>query len=264
MYEVGDAVELAWRVLDSSRKRADATVTLTVVPPVGAAVVVTPDHPGIGEYRASFVPTTAGRHVIRWRATGALSAAKTDVVNVASASAPVAIISLDQLRQHLNISDDQHGDDEELRQFLDAASLVVEEYTGQVIARRTVVEDVFVANGSAFLRPPVQEVVSVISLDGLTEYAAPALVDGFIGTASGLSAVGWVRVTYVAGMSEVPEHYQTATAIIAAHLWTTQRPSTANAPGLGGFDSSPAPSGRGYLIPNQAAQLLGGRAANRP
>lgn len=264
MYEVGDAVELYWRVLDPSRQLADPdTVTLTVVPPTGAAVTVTPTHLGPGEYSGSFVPAAAGRHVIRWRGQGAVNASKVDVVNVASASDPVAIISLDYLRQHLTISDDEHGEDDELRSFIDTASLVVEEYTGTVWARRTLVEDVYVSGGTGYLRPPVQSIVGVTSLDGLSVLTVPTVIDGFTGTVAGMTD-GWARVTYVAGAAEVPEHVQKATAIIAAHLWETQRPATANAPALGGFDSPAPPSGRGYLIPNQASQLLGGKAPNRP
>lgn len=172
----------------------------------------------------------------------------------------VAIISLEQLREHLNITDT--GEDEELQRFLDAASLVVEEYTGQIWARRTIVDDVFVTGGTAFLRPPVVSVESVTSLDEATELTVPTAVDGFTGAVSGMDD-GWARVTYTAGPSAAPAHVQLATAIVAAHLWTTQRPSTPNAPGFGGADAVAAP-GRGYLIPNQAAQLLGGKAPNRP
>lgn len=263
MHEVGDVVTLSWRVLDPARRLTDATVTLTVVDPSGAVTTPTPTNVGVGTYTGSFVPTLAGRHVARWRATGAASSAQTEIVNVASASDPVAIISLDQLRQHLNMSDDQHDEDDELRRFLDTASLAVEEYTGIVWARRTLVEDVYISGGIGYLRPPVQRIVSVTSLDGLTVLTVPTLIDGFTGTASGM-VDGWARVTYVAGPAEVPDHVQTATAIIAAHLWTTQRPATPAAPGFGGVDTTVATPGRGYLIPNQAAQLLGGKAPNRP
>lgn len=172
----------------------------------------------------------------------------------------VEIISLQQLREHLNITDT--GEDEELQRFLDAASLAVEDYTGQVVARRTLVEDVYVSGGTAYLRPPVVSVTSVTSLDGETDLGAPAAVNGFVGEATGLPD-GWARITYVAGMDDVPAHVQLATAIIAAHLWQTQRLPTVGAPGFGPLEASPV-SGRGYLIPNQAAQLLGGKAPNRP
>jgi hypothetical protein len=260
VYEVGGAVRLAWRVLDPSRRRVDATVSLTVTPPAGAALTPTPEYLDVGEYAATFVPTVPGRYVYRWAATGAVSASRADVVNVRAAAEPVALISLDELKSFLN--KDDVAEDDELREFIDTASLVVEEYTGQVWARRTLVEDVYVFGGVAHLRPPVNTVTSVAALDG-SELALPGLIDGFTGAASGMTN-GWARVTYTAGPAEVPEHVQTATAIIAAHLWTTQRPATPAAPGFGGVDAVAVTPGRGYLIPNQAAQLLGGKAPNRP
>lgn len=263
MYEVGGVVRLAWRVLDPSRRRVDATVTLTVAPPTGAALTPTVEHLDVGEYAAEFVATVPGRHVTRWAATGAAAASQVDVVNVRAATEPVALISLDQLKAFLN--KDDLGEDDELRGFIDTASLVVEEYTGQIWARRTLVEDVYVVAGAGFLRPPVVGVTAVATLDG-TELTVPTsdAVDGFLGTFGGLSANGWARVTYVAGPTVVPEHVQTATAIIAAHLWTTQRPATPSVPGFGGAEPVAVTPGRGYLIPNQAAQLLGGKAPNRP
>lgn len=171
----------------------------------------------------------------------------------------VAIISLEQLREHLNITDT--GEDEELQRFLDAASLVVEEYTGQIWARRTIVDDVFVTGGTAFLRPPVVAVESVTSLDEAAELTMPTAVDGFTGAVSGLDD-GWSRITSVAGPVSAPPNVQMATAIIAAHLWTTQRVATSSS--LGVLDAAPVAAGRGYLIPHQAAQLLGGKAPNRP
>jgi len=263
VYEVGGVVRLAWRVLDPSRQRVDATVSLAVVDPGGTASTPTVEHLGVGEYAASFVPTVAGRHVVRWVATGATAASRTDVVNVRAAVEPVALISLEQLKAFLN--KDDLVEDDELREFIDTASLVVEEYTGQVWARRTLVEDVFVVGGAAFLRPPTVTVTAVAAPDG-TALAVPSseAVDGFTGGVVGLAQSGWVRVTYTAGPLVVPEHVQTATAIIAAHLWTSQRPPSPASPGFGGLDAVPVTPGRGYLIPNQAAQLLGGKAPNRP
>lgn len=262
MYEVGDAVRLSWRVLDHARTLTDATVTATLVAPDGTSSSLAVEHVGLGAYVATVVPTLVGRHILRWRATGDVTASQTEVLNIASAIEPVALISLDELKAFLN--KDDLAEDDELREFIDTASLVVEEYTGQIWARRALTEEVYVVGRVGYLRPPVVAVTAVTALDG-TELAVPTadLVNGFTGAVGGLDD-GWVQVTYTAGPAEVPEHVQTATAIIAAHLWTTQRPPVPAAPGFGSVDTTPSVPGRGYLIPNQAAQLLGGKAANRP
>lgn len=255
MHEVGSAVRLTWRVLDPSRTRVDADVTVAVTPPSGDVLTPSPERVDVGDYAATFVPTVPGRYVVRWAAAGPVTLSRTEIVNVRAAAEPVALISLGQLKEHLNKED--LAEDDELLAFIDTASLVVEEYTGQVWARRTLTEDVWVTGGVGYLRPPVVEVLAVVGV------ATIPAVDSFTGALAVGGAPGMVRVTYVAGPPEVPEHVQTATAIVAAHLWTTQRPPT---PGVafGGGELVAATPGRGYLIPNQAAQLLGGKAPNRP
>ena len=80
-----------------------------------------------------------------------------------------------------------------------------------------------------------------------------------------VSVPAWetVRFTLVAGYGQVPDDTIKATQIICAHLWETQRVQAVG-PGFNTGELSAPEIGRGYLIPNQAAQLLGGRAPNRP
>lgn len=263
MYRVGDAVALTFRVVDPSGAPADATVTLTVDTPAGTPVSPTVTNPSVGVYSAALVPTAAGRHVARWAATGTVQQAGVEIVNVAPVVEPVAIISLERAREQLNMPGDDTSVDDELQMFIDAASAVVEQYTGEVVARRTIVEECYATgNGRLLLRSaPLVSITSVVAADG-TEYEATTILD----PAAGIITVpaylyGAVTVTVVAGRAVIPENVQTACAIITAHLWTTQRVPLVSA-GFGG-ETTPNP-GRGYLIPNQAAQLLGGRGANRP
>lgn len=266
MFRVGDAVNLTFRVVNPARQLVDADVVLTVDRPVGAVLTISsPTRVRVGEYTASFVATDAGRHVARWVATGPVNRSSVEVVNVAPAAEPVAIISLGQAREHLNIPGDERAEDDELQRFIDAASRVVEQYTGEIIARRPVTEECWSAGDGKVLlaAAPIVSLTSVTSLDGTYTYEG-SVADSVAGIVSVPGYLyGPVLVTVVAGRAAVPENYQTATAIICAHLWTTQRvPAMGGAPGFGG-EAAPTP-GRGYLIPNQAAQLLGGKAPNRP
>ncbi len=261
MVEVGDSVPLSFEVV-AGGSLVDATVTLTVDRPDGTTVSPTVTRTSVGRYTALLVLTQPGRHVTRWEATGTASHTVVDVLNVAPALSPVAIISLAEAKEHLNM--DGSDEDAELRVFIGAASRVVERHLRQVVARRTVVEDVELSrSGVAVLQTaPIISVTSVTSLDGVTAYTASAF-DATNGILS-VPAVGAVRVTVVAGQAQVPDDTIMATRIICAHLWSTQRVTPAGAPGFGGADMGSAPTGRGYLVPNQAAQLLGGRAPNRP
>jgi hypothetical protein len=66
-------------------------------------------------------------------------------------------------------------------------------------------------------------------------------------------------------MARVPDNYITATQIICAHLWQTQRVQTlGSGPTFGGDTSFSPQLGLGYALPNRALELLGGRAPNMP
>lgn len=272
MYQVGDAVPLHFQVANPQQSLVDATVTLTVDRPDGTPVTLTPTHPGTGQYTALYVPTQAGRHVVRWSATGTADRAEVDVLNVSPVTAPAAIISLAQARDHVNLGEgDSRIDDEELRVFIAAASREVEKHTGLVIARRTIVEEHTVcgARHVALRAAPVLSLTSVATVDGTYTWDVTTLgLDGPNGivTVPGADMYADIRFTVVAGMPIVPEDYQLATAIICAHLWQSQRTlSVGPTPGgFGGMDVAPAGLGRGYLVPHQAAELLGGRAPNMP
>lgn len=263
MFKVGDSVPLSFLVVNAQQTLVDATVVLTVDQPDDTPATPTVVSDGVGRYSAVFVPTQPGRHVVRWTATGAYAAAQTDVLNVAAATGSVALISLLEAKEHLNMDLERGDDDDELRGFITAASRVVERYTKQVIARRTVVEDATPdRTGVVVLQSaPILSVTSATSLDGATTYDATVL-DAANGI---LSVIAWetVRFTLVAGYEQVTEDTIKATQIICAHLWETQRVQAVG-PGFNSGELSAPEIGRGYLIPNQAAQLLGGRAPNRP
>lgn len=260
MIEIGDAVPLTFRVTAAGAP-ATATVALTVTRPDGTTATVNPTASAVGEYAAVFVPTQPGRHVLRWTATGGPAgsdSSQSDAINVVGSDEFVALVSLAEMKKHLNMETDV--DDEELRGFIAAASLIVERFTHLIWARRVLTEEVTPdSSGTAMLdAAPLVEVLSAASLDGSTSYTA-SVVDAEHGIIS-VQGNGAVRVTLRAGPAVVPEHVQLAVKIIAEHLWETQR--------LGRIvmtDGEAAPTpGRGYLIPNRAAQLLGGPAPNRP
>jgi uncharacterized phiE125 gp8 family phage protein len=264
MYTVGDSVPLSFLVVNAQQTLVDATVVLTVDQPDGTPATPAVVQGDVGRYSAVFVPTQPGRHVVRWAATGAYAAAQVDVLNVAAAADSVALISLLEAKEHLNMDLERRDDDDELRGFITAASRVVERYTKQVIARRTVVEDGTPdRTGMVVLQTaPILSVTSATSLDGATTYTATVL-----DAANGIVSVpAWetVRFTLVAGYGQVPEDTIKATQIICAHLWETQRVQAVGPGPIPVGELSAPEIGRGYLIPNQAAQLLGGRAPNRP
>lgn len=262
MARVGDSTTLRWEVVNDQQARVHATVALTVEPPSGDPVapeVSSPDRPG--QYQARFVPAVAGRHLVRWSATGAWTASLTDVLNVQPADESAAIISLAEAREHLNIPDEETSDDAEIRTVITAASGAVERHLGIVVARRTLTEHLTaVENQPLRLRPPVLEVLAAVDPAGDEVDTSGWTVDPHTGFVTGATA-GAVTVTYRAGLDVVPQPVITATQIVCAHLWATQRANTFT-PRFG--DATPTVAGMGYALPNRALDLLGGRAPNMP
>lgn len=264
MHDVGDLIPLHFTVVDPrTQSKTSATVTATIEDPDGVSTPLTVTEDGPGDYSTTFTPANAGRYVVRWRSTGTVSSAFSDVVNVAE-GASSALISLSEAREHLNIPAGETLEDEELRGFITAATAAVERHLGQVIARRTITEqhDLRAPVVRLHLRnAPVQTVTSIVSTDGLTTWDPAGIrLDGTFGILDSPTPLyGSVRVTYAAGWRVVPPHVVLATQIIVAHLWQTQRvQSVGQAPGFAG-ETPEGPVGLGFALPFRALELLGDR-----
>lgn len=182
----------------------------------------------------------------------------------------MGIVSLDQMRAHLNITTPDPGEDAELARMIEAADGAIEAFLGVVVAPRSVTErHIIPPGGMVCLRAvPVIEVTALVASDGSTVFdAARVDLDGDLGVlrAGSSSAVGDVSVSFVAGMNDPPARYELAEMLIAAHMWETQRVQTlAQGFSYGGEDQFQGQFGRGYSLPNRAIQLLGARTPNVP
>lgn len=265
MVDLGDAVLLSVQVRDAGDVPTNATtVALTIVQPDGTSVspVVAPPVT-VGLYTYSFVPTIPGRHLVSWVTTGPNSAF-TDSFEVRAGT--VGIISLAAAKSHLNMSSTR--DDDEVRAMIEAVTAVIERHRGEVVARRTVVENNPGGSGGriVLLHRPVISVASLEDHNGTVISPTGYVLDGQSGILTAPFA-RWDRprrVTYVAGYAQVPANYILAAKIILAHLWTTQRiQNIGSAPTLGNQsrreEAIVTPSGMGYAIPHRAIELLGGR-----
>ncbi|MFD0902336.1 head-tail connector protein [Actinomadura sediminis] len=267
MYDLGAVVPLTLTVRDSTGNLADAgSVSVTVTLPDGATVVegpVTSTTTGVYEY--GYATTAAGRHVVRWVATGVNATASTDMFDVLAAD-PGQIVSLSDAKKHLNIPATSTTDDAELRDFVLAATAVVERYVGAV-ARREHVETFDGGRPDLVLsHAPVLSVSAVVE-DGETVAASGYALDAPSGVLRRVLAgagscwrggVGGVEVTYLAGRTSVPANVSRAALIIVKHMWDTQRGSGGSRPLLGESEAVALnPGGTGYAIPYRALELLG-------
>ncbi|MFF4746792.1 hypothetical protein [Streptomyces sp. NPDC001268] len=250
---------------DDGEQLANAgSMALTIVLPDGTSTSIAPVAPtSTGIYAHDYTTVQAGRHTVRWVATGINAGAYTDQFDVREAT-PRGLLSLADAKKHLNIPASSTTDDEELRGWIEATARVVEFFVGPV-TRRTVVEThrVGSVHAVALREAPVLEVVSLSPvLTGGTTYAAADFdVDGSSGIVQRLDGsrfTGPLRITYTVGRAVVPANISHAARIILQHLWRTQRGS-ARGPALAGSDDYSVTEqipGLGYAVPNRALELL--------
>lgn len=264
MYDVGDVVPLGLQVTDADSQPADGgTVVVTVGLPNGTTATPTVNHPTLGQYTADYTATLEGLHTVSWVVTGANATAYRDVFNVREITDQV--IALAEARLQLRLTTTDRDDD--LRMFIAAATVAVEDHTRAKLVRRTITgERHYRACGHLILnRTPALSLTNVATLDGATTWDVANLdLDpdtGIVSALSGPGLYGDLKVTYVCGKQIIPANELLAVRIITEHLWQTMRPfSNASIPTVGALeDSLDARSGGlvGFAIPNRALELLG-------
>lgn len=279
MIDLGDPVVLTFNVTDGNGAPADAGASvLTVTLPDASTIQPAVVHAGVGVYTATFVTTQAGRHGVRWVATGANAQTYADVFNVAPA-APGLLISLAEARGALgNVPAAATAKDEDLRTAISEATPILEDLVGPIIPRvcdewhdggQGVVRVLYaplisvtavVESWGSFTRNLTQDVLDVgpFSAYGFTV----DLVDGFVQRRvvgrAGVFPRGRrnVHVTYTAGRSVVsPNIYKGARRLIR-HLW--QQEQQAFRPAMGQPDANPmALTPSGFAVPRAVIEILG-------
>ena len=239
-YDLGDVVTLTLSVKDSTGAAANATAcAVTITLPDGTTATPSVTNPSTGSYAASYTPTLAGWHAVRWVATGTNAMAHTDSFTVYSGS-DVPLVSLADAKTFLNIT--STNSDEEIRTFILKATDIAERRTGRRFRAASFVET-YSSTESAVLvlrQFPVLSVTSVVE-DGITLTAGTAYVvdttNGTITRGTSTSSLQWaqgnnnITVTYRAGA--VNPTAQALVEELTKHLWRTQRGASPMAMGGG-------------------------------
>ena len=261
LFDLGDVANLTVTVRTAAGVAADAgAVACTVGLPDGTSVSPAVSKTATGTYQAAYTPTVAGRHTVRWVATGANAASYTDVFDVLAAD-PRFIISLSDAKDSLNITNTAH--DEEIREYLAAATDVIEAIAGPVLTR-TVVETHDGGESSLLLRNvPVAAVSSVVEASttlAATDYAFDPLA-GTLTRVIGIQPWVWrygfqnIVVTYTVGAGTVPYYVILAARELIRHWY--QRGQQAPRPAFGGAAAdTDGVYVAGYAVPNYVVGML--------
>lgn len=259
-FDLGATARLTADCRDPGGNLATAsTATVTVTLPDGStAVPAATETSTSGRYQADYPTDMAGRHMVRWVFTGPAHA-YTDMFDVREA-APPALMSLATAKSHLKKTDT--ADDEEIRDWIEACTRAVEQFTGPVV-KRSVTEDVRFksATSLAVTQIPAVELVSVTALvtGGLSYNVADLHLDGDTGIVTRLDGgplYGPLKFVYVAGRPIVGANIRSAAKIILQHLWRTRQGPGRPQRGTDDYDVTEPLPGLGFAIPNRAVQLL--------
>jgi len=279
-YPSGQPIRLSTTIRDITGTLVNATA-LTLLVKVAAVdgtmattgTYASPANDGTGLYHQD-IPVTdlaaVGHYQYTWTATGTgagVSFGEFDVFDPFETS----VLPLQDAKDHLNIPQSNTSSDAEIQSWIATIESALERYTGGPLVNRQITERAeLLSNQTVILvrQRPLVSVVSVTSASGgAIDISGGLDIDVNAGTVRrklGLPFYGpffqWlpqVNILYVAGWgtSALPT-FNSASRIILAHLWTSQR-GPASLPGLGGGDLVTLP-GFGFAIPNMAAELLDG------
>jgi hypothetical protein len=257
-YDLSDSVPIAVDVKDSTGALTNATtVALTITQPDGTPTSPTVTNPPTvtGQYRVTFVPAQVGRHAWRFVASSPNTAYQ-DVFEVRETVSP-SLLSLADAKSHLNITSTTY--DDELREYLEAATEIIESYVGPIVTRTHTAR----VDGYRCAIPlPHTQVTGVTAITIVSDGSSPiTLSDIAVDTTSGIIsyksggsfAYGQMDVTYTVGRSFVKANWSLAAKHIVKSNWNSQ---LGNLPSIQGDEHGYVVTGDGYRVPYQAIALL--------
>lgn len=274
-YPLGAPIRLTWTSKDAGGTPTTGTPTLTITKPDGTQDVLAGGSiadGGTGVYTADYTPTLAGRHILRWTASGAVVAASAPDVFEVDTTDRAPLVSLAEIKRHLNLPASRITDDDELLYLASGVTDAVESHLGRPL-RRTVVTDVFShGSGPLILRKvPCPCVVCaphrLLSITTMTEDGNP-LTGYTLDSARGLLfrdnfGSGWstltlqnLTVVYEAGYVTTPPWARQAVLRAIEGLW--QGSQQAPHPALG-QDATGAPDwavAQSYMLPYAVQSIL--------
>ena len=270
VYDLGDVVALGVTITDANGNPANATaVVATITAPDGTSSTPSITNTSAGLYDLSYTPSQSGRYTVKWVATGSNASAYADEFTVRDFS-HMGIVSLDEVKAHLNIPTTNTTNDEEIRRFMDAASDLAENYVGCVLGRQVFTNEKYSGNTDIIRlnNPRAISITSVyengVLLDPaayVLDYTGQRLTRVTTGSLGGPNYFGiWapgaqnIVISYVAGFINPPPSAKQGVLEIIRHLWQTQRgPTSVVGRNQSGDDFYQSAT---YSLPRRAMELL--------
>jgi hypothetical protein len=254
---------------------AGSTVTLTVTAPDGTLSTPTVTPAAIST--ATVPATQVGSYLLVWKSSGTVVDVYQDQFSVVAPA--LMLLSLYDLKDQLNLVQTDATQNPKLLRFLASAKDVVESITGPIVSAPVARADVFDGGGESIVLPFrwVKAITTVTETIGAVQYTLTEQplgsfpVDGYGYTwdrtinkitrrVSGVESrfplgIGNVVVTYMPGMTSIPQVIQDACGELIRHWWDHGQVAYAS-PFMPGDDAEQAINIMGYAIPNRVAEML--------
>jgi hypothetical protein len=214
-------------------------------------------------YTADYSLPSAGLYKFAWSSTGPVTGPAPDYVNVREF---ISLIGLTEAKAHLNMTGT--GDDDELLNFMQAATELVESRAGTCVPR-TITDEWITGSVRGLIRlpsGPVPSKTSVTSIastwpGGPTWGPDDLIVNPAAGTVRLKQMIpfwwGPWTATYTAGRTVIPERFLQAAKEQLRHLWETQRGPSPSPP-LPGEELFTTSAGWSFSVPQRVIELLAG------
>lgn len=270
-YQLGQTIYWALKVTSDGTTPVDlggGNPTATVTLPDGTTAAALVTKVSAGHYLAALLSAQLGRHVVTWAGSGANSGGLpyADHADVVSGR---MIIPLADAREALNLAAANTANDAELRDYIAAATDIIEDLAGPVlVATRT---ETVSGRGRACI--PLNELpasVTEVKEDGVSLAASGYCWDeaGLLWRGSFEGAGVWssasprnVIVTYTVGAAVVPTNVTLAARELVKHLYSMGQLPTRPAYQVGMGEFSPTPSG--FAVPTRVIELLAASSGRR-
>ncbi len=272
--DLGDTTTLIFNTSIGGVATNATSVVLTVTLPDGTAVTPTIINPPAqtGTYLWDFLTTQAGRHQVRWVATGVVNQAYNDVFDVRPAN-PGMIFGLADAKDSLRSVPGSTINDDKLRDYISAITNVIESLYG-IVVQRTITEQR--RGGTDTISLSYRPVVSITSATEyiagtsytLTQAVSPVLSSTYGYTfdpqkgsivrrnSSGLRQVFMdeVWITYIAGLTIIPDNVLMAARELLRFWWQFGQEGRSTTRNQNSEDTIMVV---GYAVPRRVVEMLG-------
>lgn len=264
--QVGQTGSISIRTYDNTGALAAVGAMSGLITfPDGTTTTGSVTNPSVGNYTLAATMTQPGRTLFTLTATGVNSGGTpwTDLINVSPVDQR-ALISLSDARDELNLTAANTSHDDELRTYIAAATLVVEDITGPVL-KTTITEahdggrPTIVLYSAALVQSVISVVETGVTLVNGSDYVVypnSAILSRMIGISPYPFRYGVqnVVVTFVVGSNVVAANVILGTRMLVAHWYQTAQQS--GRPQWDSGDSEMAYSPSGYAVPRRVIELL--------